>query len=117
MAEVTELRYRFTVSRPVWKKTKTASPPCCFPPALPRITRLMALAIRLDGLLRECPEMDGEELARRSCVSRPRITQILNLLSLSPDIQEQLLWLPPLAKGREVITEQSLRRLTAECHW
>ena len=56
-------------------------------------------------------------MARRGCVSRSRITQILNLLHLAPDIQERLLWLPPLLKGHEGITEKALRGLTGEYHW
>jgi hypothetical protein len=77
----------------------------------------MALAVKVDALLDQCPDLDGQELARRAQVSRTRITQILNLVLLAPDIQEQLLWLPPLASGREAITEKSLRRLSGEPHW
>ena len=57
------------------------------------------------------------ELARRGSISRTRLTQILNLLHLAPDIQERLLWLPPVAKGREVISEKTLRRLDGEYRW
>ena len=85
-------------------------------PALPRITRLMAVAIKLQSLLQQYPDLDGLQLARHAHVSRSRITQILNLLCLAPDIQEQLLGLQPLAKGHEVITEKSLR-LATEYHW
>jgi hypothetical protein len=35
-----------------------------------------------------------QELARLGHVSRTRVTQILNLLHLAPDIQERLLFLP-----------------------
>jgi hypothetical protein len=77
----------------------------------------MALAVKIDALLDQCPDLDGQEFARRAQVSRTRITQILNLALLAPDIQEQLLWLPPLASGREAITEKSLRRLSGEPHW
>ena len=114
---IPQLRYRFRSSPPMRRRTAGAGPSCSLAPPLPRITRLMALAIRLDGLLQAQPELDGEELARRAHVSRTRITQILNLLSLAPDIQEQLLWLPPLARGRETLTEKSLRRLAGEYLW
>ena len=87
------------------------------PPALPRITRLMALAIHLQELQQKRPSLNRTELARRGCVSPTRITQILNLLYWAPEIQERLLWLPPLIRGREVITENRLRRLALEPHW
>ena len=45
------------------------------------------------------------------------MTQIFNLLNLAPDIQERLLFLPPLAQGREIVSEKSLRRIAGECHW
>ncbi|MFL5244144.1 MAG: hypothetical protein ACJ8FY_18725 [Gemmataceae bacterium] len=67
----------------------------------PRLARLMALAIRFHGLLRKGTVADQAELARLGHVSRARISQILNLLHLAPDIQEQLLFLAPHRQGRE----------------
>ena len=112
-----QVRYRFS-GRRLSRYSRTvamAAPP--LPAALPRVTRLMALAIKLDRLLQQNRDLDGGELARRGCVSRSRITQILNLVHLAPDIQEQLLRLPAQGKGREVISETSLRRLCGEPHW
>src|SRR6185295_3410288 len=62
--------------------------------AVPRIARLMALAIRFDGLLRQGKFRDYAELARLGRVTRARMTQIMKLLDLAPDIQEQILFLP-----------------------
>ena len=64
--------------------------------SISRIARLMALAIRFDGLLREEKIRDYAELARRGWVTRARMTQIMKLLDLAPDIQEQILFLPNL---------------------
>ena len=114
---ISELRYRFPAPRPRHTSKTVATTSSPVGAALPRITHLMALAIRLEEVLQQCPDLNGLESARRSCVSRTRITQILNLLHLAPDIQERLLWLPPLAKGREGISEKSLRRLAGEYHW
>lgn len=61
---------------------------------VPRISRLMALAIRLNQLIRDGVVTDQAELARLGHVSRARLTQIMNLLSLAPDIQEEILSLP-----------------------
>ncbi len=63
---------------------------------VPRIARLMALAIRLDELLREETIRDYADLARLGRVTRARMTQIMKLLHLAPDIQEQILLLPRL---------------------
>ena len=111
-----EVRYRFKTQRPQRSGRTAAVTSLPARAELPRITRLMALAIKLEDLLREAA-IDGMELARRGRVSRPRISQILNLLHLAPDIQERLLWLPPLGPGREVLSETTLRRLSAEPDW
>src|SRR5262245_15082590 len=58
---------------------------------VPRISRLMALAIRFDELLRKGEVKDYAELARLGHVTRARVTQIMNLLNLAPDLQEQIL--------------------------
>jgi hypothetical protein len=70
---------------------------------LPRITRLMALAIRFDDLIQNGEVTDYAELARLGHVSRARVTQIMNLLMLAPDIQEQILHLPRVMAGRDPI--------------
>ncbi len=45
-------------------------------------------------LIREGVVTDYAELARLGHVTRARVTQIMNLLHLAPDIQETLLFLP-----------------------
>ena len=87
------------------------------PGRLPRISRLMALAIRFDGLVREGVVADQAELARLGHVSRARITQIMNLLHLAPDIQEALLFLPRVARGKDPIRERQLRPIAAVSDW
>lgn len=87
------------------------------PGRIPRISRLMALAIRFDRMIREARVNDISELARLAHVSQPRMTQIMNLNLLAPDIQETLLFLPPVAKGREPVHERMMRRVAACCNW
>lgn len=41
-------------------------------------------------------------------VTRDRVTQIMNLLHLAPDIHEDLLFRAPPKGGRQTITEKSL---------
>ncbi len=84
---------------------------------VPRVSRLMALAIRLDQLIRDGVVTDQAELARLGHVSRVRITQIMNMLCLAPDIQEEILFLPPTERGRDGITEKQLRPIAAIPNW
>jgi hypothetical protein len=81
--------------------------------AIPRIARLMALAIRFDGLLRAEEFRDYAEIARLGRVTRARMTQIMKLLDLAPDIQEQILFLPNL-KG---LNERNLRPIVRRIDW
>jgi len=87
------------------------------PGRVPRVSRLMALAIRLDGLIRDGAVADQAELARLGYVTRARLTQIMNLLCLAPDIQEAILFLPATIRGRDAITEQVLRPIAAMAGW
>lgn len=84
---------------------------------IPRITKLMALAIRLDQLIRDGVVADQAELARLGYVSRARLTQIMNLLQLAPDIQEEILMLPRNQDRRDLITERDLRLVAATLCW
>jgi DNA-binding transcriptional regulator YdaS (Cro superfamily) len=84
---------------------------------IPRISKLMALAIRFDRLLHEGKVTDQSELARLAQVTQPRMTQIMNLLHLAPDIQEALLLLPRVTSGNDPVNEKQLRPLAAEVDW
>ncbi|XZE35685.1 hypothetical protein SH501x_001208 [Pirellulaceae bacterium SH501] len=87
------------------------------PGRLPRITRLMALAICGDELIRTGKVQDMTHLAQIGKVTQARISQILSLTMLAPDIQEQLLFLPRLSEGKPEITEKSLRKITMLDDW
>ena len=81
----------------------------------PRIACLLALAHRFDELICSGIVKDYAELARLGHVTRARLTQIMNLLALAPEIQEYLLW---LSSNREcAMTERDLRRIAAEVRW
>ncbi len=83
----------------------------------PRVAKLMALAIRFDRLLQDGVMADQSELARLAHVTQPRMTQIMNLLHLAPDIQEEVLHLPRVAEGRDPVTERDLRPIAREVAW
>lgn len=84
---------------------------------IPRIAKLMALAIRCDQLLRSGAIPDASALARLAKVSQPRMTQILNLTLLAPDIQERLLFLEPVEEGKAVVNEKKIRAVIHELVW
>src|SRR5262249_60722076 len=84
---------------------------------LPRVTRLTSMAIGLDGLLRSRELLDQATVARLGRVSRARLTQIMNLLFLAPDIQEQLLFLPPIIGGRTLVLLPHLQPIAAQPNW
>ncbi len=58
---------------------------------IPRISRYMALAIHFEDLIRQGVVTDYADLARLGHVTRARVTQIMNLRLLAPEIQEELL--------------------------
>jgi hypothetical protein len=79
-----------------------AVPRAPLPPGrIPRVSRLMALAIRFDGLVRSGAVRDYADLARLGHVTRARISQIMSLINLAPAIQEQILFLPLTLQGRD----------------
>lgn len=84
---------------------------------VPRVSRLMALAIRFDQLICDGVVSDQSELATLGQVSRARLTQVMNLLYLAPDIQEEILFLPTLERGRNPVTEKQLRPIAATASW
>jgi hypothetical protein len=87
------------------------------PGRVPRVARLMALALRFDGLIRAGQVKDYAELARLGQVTRARISQIMCLLSLAPNIQEELLFLPAVQRGRAPILLCHLWPIAANPDW
>jgi len=85
--------------------------------SVPRVARLMALAIRCEELVRGGEVADYADLARLGHVTRARMTQIINLLNLAPDIQEEILFLPRTTHGRDVIGERDLRPICCTVGW
>jgi hypothetical protein len=77
----------------------------------------MALAIRFDGLIRDGVVPDYAALARLGQVTRARITQIMNLTLLAPDIQEAILFLPPICRGRDRLPLRLLQPITSTADW
>lgn len=84
---------------------------------VPRISRLMALAIHFDELVRRGEVADFAEIAELGQVTRARVSQITNLLNLAPDIQEAILFHPPVTGDREAVAERAVRAIAGEPDW
>jgi hypothetical protein len=91
--------------------------PALAPGRVPRIARLLALAHKFEGLLRQRLVADYATLARLGQVSRAHITHIINLLNLAPDIQEALLFLPPTIHGRDPIRMGQVLPIAQTLEW
>jgi hypothetical protein len=81
----------------------------------PRIARLVALAHKLDGLVRSGAVPSCGELARLGHISPARLTQIMVLLHLASSIQEYLLFLP--TADARFVSELALRKIAREPRW
>ena len=113
-----ERKVHFKRGRRSRKELREGESPSVPPPGrVPRVSRLMALAIKFDQLIRDGVVKDQAELARLGHVSRARVTQIMNLLNLAPDIQEQVLFLSLGGHDRDAITENQLRPISAPAGW
>lgn len=84
---------------------------------VPRITRLLALALKFEELIGSGVVSNYAALAQVGQVSRSRVTQMTSLLNLAPDIQEEILFLRPEEAKQFRISEPSVRRLTATLLW
>ncbi|MDP6447689.1 MAG: hypothetical protein QF805_28080 [Pirellulaceae bacterium] len=84
---------------------------------VPRIARLMALAIRCDQLIRDGVIANQSELADFGRITTARMTQVMTLLNLAPDLQEQVLFLPRTEHGRDAIKETDVRPIAQTLDW
>lgn len=121
MSATVTTRVHFGVERRGRKRLRAGADPCAEREEargrVPRVARLMALAIKMDRLLAEGAVGTQSELAELGHVTRARVTQIFNLLHLAPDLQEAVLFLPPVIEGRDPVTERDLRPIAAEVDW
>jgi hypothetical protein len=84
---------------------------------LPRVTQVLALAIHFENMIEQDEAKDYADLARLGGLCRERVSQIMRLVYLAPDIQVELLYLPPTPKGRFPISETSVRKIASLLSW
>jgi len=89
------------------KSPETETPP----ERIPRAARVLALAHKWRGLIRSGAVKDQAELARLVGVSRARVTQVMGLLWLAPNVQEAVLF------GDVDVDERGLRERAGEVVW
>ncbi len=77
----------------------------------PRLTRLLALAHRWNRLVDEGVATNYAEIARLMRLSRARVTQIVDLSFLAPDIQDEILL------GDADATEREIREIARAPEW
>ena len=82
---------------------------------LPRLTRLLALAHRWNSLIEEGVVANYSEIARMMGLSRARVTQIMDLLYLAPDIQEEILL--QVESRLATVPERAVRSITGLLLW
>jgi hypothetical protein len=110
-------------SAPFQRAVKRAENTARIPPDLAQVAVAwqhlpeVALAIRFDKLIASGEIADQAEVARLGRVSRARVTQIMNLLSLAPDIQEEILFMPRTEGGRDPVLEIMVRSIAAIPDW
>jgi len=84
---------------------------------LPRLTRLLALAHRWSGLIDEGVVSDYAEIAKMMGLSRARVTQIMDLLYLAPDIQDDILFARSSEKLELDVPDRAMRQITRIPDW
>jgi hypothetical protein len=84
-------------------------------PRTPRVVELLRKATEWKALLESREVSNQAAIARREGITRARVTQVMGLLRLAPEIQAHILSLPATAR-RLPITEHALRPIarTAE---
>lgn len=99
------------------KKIAPAGEPAAKRGRLPRITQVLALALQFQEMIERGEIRRHADLARLGCVSRERISQVMVLAWLAPDIQEAILRLPQTPGGRYPVSEGTLRKLARRPLW
>lgn len=85
-------------------------------PRVPAVASTLALAHALQAMIDRGDVRDQAELAERLGFTRARITQILDLTLLAPDIQTEILFAIENS-GRDRVTERDLRRIVRSVAW
>ena len=87
------------------------------PGRVPRVAKLLALAHRFERLLHDGVVKDYADLGRLGHVTRARVSQVMALLYLAPDLQEEILFWPPTVRGKDCVQMRHVLPIAAMPDW
>jgi hypothetical protein len=99
------------------KRIQSGAKPVIPAGRVPRISRLLALSHHCYRLVKTGAIINQSELAHFGQISTTRMTQIMWLDNLAPDIQEEILFLPRTTQGRDAIKEADIRPIAKTFDW
>ena len=110
-------KFHVATKRSGTKQIQSGAKPVIPAGRVPRISRLLALAHHCFRLVQSGAIINQSELAHFGQISTTRMTQIMWLDNLAPDIQEEILFLPKTTQGRDLIKEADLRLIAKTLDW
>ena len=111
-----EIQFRLHASKRTERGDAAEAPSSCRG-RLPRVTQVLALAIQFQNMIQRGEARDYADLARLGCITRERMSQIMELIWLAPDLQQEILEFPPNKTGRFPISEVAARRVAERLDW
>lgn len=81
-----------------------------------RVARMLAFAHKLQEAIDNGEYIDRADAARKLGLTRARVSQLLDLLMLAPDIQEKILFMERV-DGVEPTSERALRDVIKQLNW
>lgn len=81
-----------------------------------RVARMLAFAHKLQEAINNGEYIDRADAARKLGLTRARVSQLLDLLMLAPDIQERILFMERV-DGVEPTSERALRDVVKQLKW
>ncbi len=100
-----------TIERRTSSTAPTVATAATKPPSVSQVARALALSMYFEDVLDRGEAKDYADLARLACLSRERVSQIVKLRFLSPEIYKSI------ATGVVKISERRARRIAGEPDW
>lgn len=100
-----------------WAFAEEPEPPPPEPVRRPaRVAQMLAFAHSLQAAIDRGEYRDQTDAARQLGLTRARVTQLMNLTLLAPEIQEAVIFLEAV-DGREPLSERELRKVVFAGGW
>jgi len=112
-----EIQFCLHATRGPTKEMRSSGAPGSGHGRLPRVTQVLALAIYSLDMIQRGVARDYADLARLGCLTRERMSQIMELVWLAPDIQREILEFLPNSAPRFPISEVAVRRIADYLSW